>query len=269
MGKDPLHERLKLRRDDAFINLVEVKKENWSLGNGEAQYAPNQNHMQHPLPLPSNAPADLRVWLIKLDLKKSLTDATSNVLSTTELARANRFLRHEDAIRFATVRASLRKTLAQTLNTDPATLTIETDANGRPMLSIPNAPDFNVSHSGAYGLIAISQKRRVGIDIEEARPALDWRELEPAVFAQADRNVVYALPEVERGAAFFDCWSAKEAVLKARGEGIGGNGITLQGFSVLPDENGRFRLSKEAGAIEAAALDAPEGYAAALAWSTS
>jgi phenylpyruvate tautomerase PptA (4-oxalocrotonate tautomerase family) len=37
---DRLHERLQLRREDVFISLVEVKKENWSFGNGEAQYAP-------------------------------------------------------------------------------------------------------------------------------------------------------------------------------------------------------------------------------------
>jgi 4-oxalocrotonate tautomerase len=36
---DALFERLGLRREDVFINLVEVKKENWSFGNGEAQYA--------------------------------------------------------------------------------------------------------------------------------------------------------------------------------------------------------------------------------------
>jgi phenylpyruvate tautomerase PptA (4-oxalocrotonate tautomerase family) len=36
---DGLHERLGLRREDAFIQLVEVKKENWSFGNGVAQYA--------------------------------------------------------------------------------------------------------------------------------------------------------------------------------------------------------------------------------------
>jgi phenylpyruvate tautomerase PptA (4-oxalocrotonate tautomerase family) len=36
---DGLHERIGLRREDIFINLVEVKKENWSFGNGEAQYA--------------------------------------------------------------------------------------------------------------------------------------------------------------------------------------------------------------------------------------
>jgi 4-oxalocrotonate tautomerase len=35
---DGLHHALKLRREDVFINLVEVAKENWSFGNGEAQY---------------------------------------------------------------------------------------------------------------------------------------------------------------------------------------------------------------------------------------
>jgi 4-oxalocrotonate tautomerase len=36
---DGLHKRLHMRREDVFINLVEVSKENWSFGNGEAQYA--------------------------------------------------------------------------------------------------------------------------------------------------------------------------------------------------------------------------------------
>lgn len=36
---DGLHERLGLRREDVLIQLVEVPKENWSFGNGEAQYA--------------------------------------------------------------------------------------------------------------------------------------------------------------------------------------------------------------------------------------
>jgi phenylpyruvate tautomerase PptA (4-oxalocrotonate tautomerase family) len=36
---DGLHERLRLRREDVVISLVEVRKENWSFGNGEAQYA--------------------------------------------------------------------------------------------------------------------------------------------------------------------------------------------------------------------------------------
>ncbi|HEV2732276.1 MAG TPA: tautomerase family protein [Terriglobales bacterium] len=35
---DGLHAGVKLRREDVFVNLVEVPKENWSFGNGEAQY---------------------------------------------------------------------------------------------------------------------------------------------------------------------------------------------------------------------------------------
>ena len=35
---DGLNKTLGLHREDVFINLVEVKKENWSFGNGVAQY---------------------------------------------------------------------------------------------------------------------------------------------------------------------------------------------------------------------------------------
>jgi phenylpyruvate tautomerase PptA (4-oxalocrotonate tautomerase family) len=37
-----LRRELGLRPEDVFINLVEVKKENWSFGNGIAQYVPDQ-----------------------------------------------------------------------------------------------------------------------------------------------------------------------------------------------------------------------------------
>ena len=36
---DGLHERLGLRPEDVLISLVETEKENWSFGNGIAQYA--------------------------------------------------------------------------------------------------------------------------------------------------------------------------------------------------------------------------------------
>jgi 4-oxalocrotonate tautomerase len=39
MVADQLHEHLAIRREDVLINLIEVRKENWSFGHGEAQYA--------------------------------------------------------------------------------------------------------------------------------------------------------------------------------------------------------------------------------------
>ena len=37
---EDLNKELDIRKEDVFISLVEVAKENWSFGNGEAQYAP-------------------------------------------------------------------------------------------------------------------------------------------------------------------------------------------------------------------------------------
>lgn len=37
---DDLHAELSVRKQDVFISLVEVNKENWSFGNGEMQYGP-------------------------------------------------------------------------------------------------------------------------------------------------------------------------------------------------------------------------------------
>ena len=39
MVAESIHQELGFRKEDIFINLVEVKKENWSFGNGVAQYA--------------------------------------------------------------------------------------------------------------------------------------------------------------------------------------------------------------------------------------
>jgi 4'-phosphopantetheinyl transferase len=221
-----------------------------------------------PVPLPADTPADVRVWRVEIDLAAPLAIASGGILQEHELARARRFMLHADAARFATVRASLRMLLAAQLHADAARLAIETDASGRPMLAMPDAAlDFNVSHSGAYGMIAMTAKRRVGVDIEEGRASIRWRELEPMVLSPADRRVIDSLPATEQRGAFFDCWAAKEAVLKAHGTGMGAGAIGMDAFSVLPREGARYALSAEAGAFAVSALDAPASYACALAWS--
>lgn len=209
----------------------------------------------------------MRVWRVDIDLTATLPQAGANELNATERARAHRFLRHQDAVRFVAMRAALRRVLAAELDVDPSRLAFDVDANGRPFLSMPDAPDFNVSHSGMHGLIAVSFGRRVGVDIEEALPPFDWRALEGSVLHRDDKRAIDAMPQAEARGAFFACWTAKEAVLKAHGDGIGGNTLTMPGFSVLPREGVRYAISAEAGAFQAIAIAAPAGYAAALAWS--
>ncbi|BCQ25168.1 4'-phosphopantetheinyl transferase superfamily protein [Caballeronia sp. NK8] len=221
-----------------------------------------------PIPLPADAPGDVRVWRIDFDFAMPLDHAAYAVMNASERARAARFLRHADAARFASVRCALRHVLAIETGQDAASLVLDADERGRPFLAHPDTPDFNVSHSGDHGLIAVSRARRVGVDIEEARATFHWRELAPAVLADIDREEIEAMADdVARIGAFFDCWTAKEAVLKAHGHGIGGGAITMSGFSVLPRDGIRYAITREAGAFDVIAVDAPSGYAAALAWS--
>ncbi|KMY85495.1 4'-phosphopantetheinyl transferase [Candidatus Paraburkholderia calva] len=220
-----------------------------------------------PVPLPAGAPVDVAVWLVTIDLAAPLAIASGGALQESEWARVRRFLRRADAVRFVTVRGALRALLGARLRMDAARLVIESDTHGRPRLTLPGAPDFNVSHSGAHGVIAISDARRVGVDIEEARASFDWRELEPMVLSAVDRSIVDALPADAQRAAFFDCWAAKEALLKAHGTGMGAGAIRMDAVSVLPRDGTRYALSVEAGAFDAAALTTPDGYAGALAWS--
>ncbi|SAK54064.1 4'-phosphopantetheinyl transferase [Caballeronia pedi] len=221
-----------------------------------------------PIPLPADAPGDVRVWRIDIDFAMPLDSPAYAVMNASERARAARFLRHADAARFGSVRCALRYVLAAETGIDAASLVLDADERGRPFLAHPNAPDFNVSHSGDHGLIAVSLARRVGVDIEEARATFHWRELAPAVLAGIDREEIEAMTdEAAQSRAFFDCWTVKEAVLKAHGDGIGGGAITMSGFSVLPRAGIRYALTREASAFDALALDAPSGYAAALAWS--
>jgi 4'-phosphopantetheinyl transferase len=221
-----------------------------------------------PIALPDHAPADVRAWLVEVDLTAPLEVASAGLLDATELARARRYLRHSDSARFATVRAALRMLLSLHVDADASSLVIETDARGRPALASPEAPDFNVSHSGAFGAIALSATRSLGIDIEEARVSLDWRELARAVFSEADRRTVDATAPGAQREAFFECWSAKEAVLKAHGTGMGAGALTMDSFSVMPRAAERYALSEEAGDFIVCKLAAPPGYVMALSWSS-
>ncbi|MDR5776815.1 MULTISPECIES: 4'-phosphopantetheinyl transferase superfamily protein [unclassified Caballeronia] len=219
------------------------------------------------LPLPPDVPDDLQVWAVSIDLSASFAEAQADVLSPAERFRAKSYLRHVDAMRFVTVRAALRIVLSKLTNQDPESLIIENNEFGRPTLRTTVGIDFNVSHSGSYGAIALSTKRRVGIDLEQKNMSLDWRELAPSVLESADYTVVSALPEDKRIEAFATTWVGKEAILKAHGTGIAAPDLAMETFSVLPIHGGAYSVSAPLQDYAAIELGAPEHYVAALAWS--
>ncbi|GAB3386918.1 4'-phosphopantetheinyl transferase family protein [Azotobacter armeniacus] len=221
-----------------------------------------------PLQLPESLAPDVDVWRLDLELAAPVADADWIVLDQEEGVRALRFHRHEDRVRFVATRAALRRLLAARLQCTPQALHFGANPHGKPRLvGEPGgevAMDFNVSHAGGFALIALSRRGAVGVDIERCNPDFDTVSLEPQVLSPLEHQM-----GANRRPGFFERWVVKEAVLKALGLGVAEH---LKQLTVLKPEQddgrsyGLHHACSEWPSVGAWRLEAPPGYAAALAW---
>lgn len=171
---------------------------------------------------------DVHIWRIALDRE----DVDRAWLSSDELARADRFVQARDRIRFVAGRAALRGILAGYLAAAPDQLEFSYGRAGKPALAgqwISSEIQFNLSHSQAVGLLAVSRERSLGIDIEWMNPATSVMEICERFFSECEISTLRELPEEAKAAGFFQCWTRKEALIKAVGEGLS---IPLDSFDV-------------------------------------
>lgn len=171
-----------------------------------------------PLDAGGRWPRDIAVWQVRLPAQADARDWPG--LSADEHERAARFRLSADRVRFAVTRSRLRQLLAGYRNTPPAALRFTRNAWGRPELVDGDGLSFNVSHSQGQALIAVSARRRVGVDIEWIDPALDWQGLTGLLCTPGELQAIEGAPPDARRRAFFRCWTAKEALLKAQGRGL-------------------------------------------------
>jgi 4'-phosphopantetheinyl transferase len=139
-----------------------------------------------------------------------------------EREHAGRFLHASDAARHLLGRALARRTLAAVglpPREDFASGPLGKPALPARVLERAGRLDFSISHSGDMVWTAFCREARVGIDVERLRPLPDL----PGIAARLhplECADILALAEPERTAAFYRCWTRKEAVLKALGQGL-------------------------------------------------
>lgn len=222
----------------------------------------------HLTPWPDLLPPGIEVYRLDFDLAAEPATARQ-LLTSAERAKADRFARTADRVRFTETRAALRSLLAERVGCEPAEVLFASSLHGKPYLELAGggAPLFNLSHSGAHALIVLGDTRRmseVGVDIEECKADVDIEAISSLAFTDRECNEVRNA--ADRLQALYSRWVAKEAVLKAIGVGVAEN---LKSIGIHPGADGRLALEcavPEWKNFQAAALDAPPGYAAALAW---
>lgn len=177
--------------------------------------------------------SDVRLWLVDLDTADDL-GADRALLSSDEAARAERFVFERHRARFIVGRAALRRLLAEATGQPADSLVFSYGPTGKPALPGAVAPWFNVSHSDRLGLVAITTRGPIGVDIERKRQIDDVLRLARTAFSENELRALEAVEPSDRHAAFFAGWTRKEAYIKARGDGIGSLGAF--DVSLRPEE---------------------------------
>lgn len=168
-------------------------------------------------------------------------------LSDAERQRAGRFRFERDRRRFIVARARLRELLAARLGVPPEAVELVYGKNGKPGLAQRYADSgwrFNVSHCDDVAVYAFSRDSDVGIDIEAIRAVSEADAIAARFFSRREHEAYSALSPRDKPLGFLNCWTRKEAVAKALGDGLSmpldeldvsrASGWRLHSFSPLP-----------------------------------
>ena len=144
-------------------------------------------------------------------------------LPAEERERAEGFLRDGPARRWVAARWALRRALSRYLDQPAAEIALTTDERGKPRLRDggDDGLQFNLSHSAGLALVAVTEGRAVGVDVETIVPREDLVSLaERGLPAEEGAAVRAAAPE-RRAEAFYAAWVRHEARVKCLGTGLG------------------------------------------------
>lgn len=220
-----------------------------------------------PLSLPT---CEIQVWQAFTPAFNARVQELAALLSGEESRRMGQFYFQQDRVRFAVAHGILRKLISRYLNTRPRRIDFRNGSKGKPELYGPCAVAgffFNISHSHQLVALAFSKIWHIGVDVEHIRAIPDFEEMAGYYFHPTESAVLQSLPCSKKQQYFFDCWTCKEAFVKATGDGLS---RPLHSFFICADNktaHGILRIKGE-GAADWRILpfEPVRGYAGAVAF---
>jgi 4'-phosphopantetheinyl transferase len=215
---------------------------------------------------------DVHIWQLSLDQSAATMNHLRQLLAADEEERARRFHFEVDRRHFIAGRGCLRMILSRYLKTSPEKIEFTYTDYGKPQVAASGEPEqllnFNLAHSRGVALYAFTRLGQIGVDIEYIRPEFPDREIARRFFSASEVARLENLPVETRPQAFFNCWTRKEAFIKAKGVGLS---MPLDQFDVNLDPAEPAALLRttwdenEAAQWSLRAIETAPGYAAAVA----
>jgi len=177
----------------------------------------------------------ISVFGINLDNFQNEIKRTTSYLSEEETSRSERFHFLRDKQRFVVSRSILKILISKYLSINPKEVIIGKGLNNKPCLIGNNNLEFNLSHSGDWIIMAISN-HSVGIDLEFLDENFNYEEILLNSFANNEKAIIKS--NDLNSLQFFKLWTRKEAFAKALAKGIDDD------FVLLPSLDGKHSLGK-------------------------
>jgi len=189
------------------------------------------------------------IWQAYLPDLEKWQDRYFCVLAPAEKERASRFKTPDLQKQFIIWHGVLKTILGSYLNIAPTDVRFVYSPHGKPSLDLQRPSKklyFNMSHSNQYALFAFSETV-VGIDIEYIDSYAPPDDLAAQNFSTKEIETFNSLPDNAKTEAFFNCWTRKEAFVKALGEGLS---YPLKDFDVTlkPGESAKLLEIRRPGA---------------------
>jgi 4'-phosphopantetheinyl transferase len=166
---------------------------------------------------------EAEVVVARLDGSPEEVRRAATGLSAGERERAGRFAFDRDRRRYVLARARLRELLGARLGVPPESIELQYGAHGKPALAgrlRSSGLRFNVSHRDDVALYAFAAGREVGVDLEAVHRLRGADEIAACCFSGRENEMYRALDVKDRPLGFFNCWTRKEAYIKALGDGL-------------------------------------------------
>jgi 4'-phosphopantetheinyl transferase len=166
----------------------------------------------------------VEIVVSRLDAGPDVVRELESLLSDDERQRSSRLRFDRDRRRFVVARGRLRQLLAERLGDAPRSVAFAYGPHGKPALASRYARSdlrFNLSHCDDVAAFAFCRGREVGLDIESVRALPDAEDIAGRFFSRRENDAYLALAPHDRPLGFFNCWTRKEAFVKALGAGLG------------------------------------------------
>jgi 4'-phosphopantetheinyl transferase len=163
----------------------------------------------------------VHVWCFDINRTAAELPSLRALLSDEEAQRATRFQADLHRTWFIARRALLRRLLGWYLDRDPHDVVMTVNAFGKPQLAETGAAlRFNASRAGGVAVVALTQERAIGVDIERLYAHPDHVAISERYFSTEETARLRGVDERDRDNLFFTLWTAKEAWVKALGGGL-------------------------------------------------